>query len=77
MKALGYLSLLALCVAPAAAFASVGAVATSSTEIAAVDDGAATGEAPRQQADTRTACLTGEVAVYSSHTGEFWCAVVK
>jgi hypothetical protein len=75
MTALKCLSVLALSLAPVAAMAATGDSLVGSKQIALTSGVLATSEAPRQNG--AQACSATEIAVYSHHTGDFWCAPIK
>jgi hypothetical protein len=75
MTALKCLSVLALSLAPLAAAAATGDAFAGSKQIAMASEGPATSGAPRQHG--AQACSATEIAVYSRHTGDFWCAPIR
>jgi hypothetical protein len=75
MTATACLSVLALSLLPVVAAAATGDSLVSSRQIAMASDGPATSEGVREKGIQ--ACPAAEIAVYSHHTGDFWCATIR
>jgi hypothetical protein len=75
MTAFKCLSVLALSLASFAATPAMADPLVGSRQIAMASDSPATNENLRDKG--AQGCSAAEVAVYSHHTGDFWCASIK
>ena len=75
MTAFASLSVLALSLLPVAAVAASGDPIVNAPQIALASNSAATSEGLRPSGSPD--CPVAEVAVYSHHTGDFWCAAIR